>query len=100
MEKIANYTEAQVAQIVKEYREGISVEQIAINVGKSVRSVVGKLSREGVYQAKIRVAGSTRVTKASLVESLEDHFGLDRGSLETLTKASMDHLQLLVSKMD
>ena len=99
MEKIANYTEAQVAQIVKEYQDGIALETIAQSVGKSVRSVVAKLSREGVYQAKTRVAGGTRVTKASLVENLEDRFGLERGSLETLTKASMEHLQTLVTKM-
>lgn len=99
MEKTANYTEAQVAQIVKSYQEGIAVEQIAQSVGKSVRSVIGKLSREGVYQAKAKAAGTGRVTKADLINDLEDSFGLVRGSLETLNKASMEHLQTLISKM-
>ncbi len=45
----------QTTAIVADYQAGVAVETIAVAVGKSVRSVVAKLSREGVYKAKVRV---------------------------------------------
>ena len=51
-EKAINYTPEQTAQIVAEYKAGTSVESLAEALGKSVRSIVAKLSREGVYQKK------------------------------------------------
>ena len=40
------------AQIVSDYEAGVSVDEIAEAVNKSVRSVRSKLVREGVYIAK------------------------------------------------
>jgi hypothetical protein len=52
-----NYTPEQTLEIVQAYQAGATVEQLAERVGKSVRSVVAKLSREGVYVAKTKVSG-------------------------------------------
>lgn len=98
MEKTTvNYTEAQVATLVKDYKAGVSVEAIAEAVGKSVRSVVAKLSREGVYVAKTKASGASRVTKADLVSRLATHVGVDSAKLETLQKASHEALEALVA---
>ena len=50
--KAQNYTAEQVQLMVEQYKQGTSVEQIAEALGKSTRSIVAKLSREGVYVAK------------------------------------------------
>ena len=52
MAKIANYTQELTAQIVDQYQAGVSVEDLAASIEKSVRSVRSKLVREGVYVAK------------------------------------------------
>ena len=50
--KPVNYTPEQTAQMVKAAAEGQSVEQIAQTMGRSVRSVTIRLSREGAYKKK------------------------------------------------
>ena len=54
--KSVNYTAEQTAQIVADYQAGVTTEAIAEKLGKTVRSVVAKLSREGVYKAKTYVS--------------------------------------------
>ena len=50
--KTVNYTPEQTLKMVADYTAGVSVDKIAETLGKSVRSVVAKLSREGVYKKK------------------------------------------------
>ena len=45
-EKAVNYTPEQTAKIIADYQAGVAVEQIAQAMGKTVRSIVAKLSRE------------------------------------------------------
>jgi hypothetical protein len=52
-DKIVNYTAEQTAQLVANYQDGVTVERLAEMFGKTTRSVVAKLSREGVYQALV-----------------------------------------------
>ena len=49
MSKVINYTVEQTEALKEDYLSGVSVETIANAMGKSVRSVVAKLSREGIY---------------------------------------------------
>jgi len=46
--KTVNYTAEQTAKMVADYESGVSVDMIAQELGKTVRSVVAKLSREKV----------------------------------------------------
>jgi hypothetical protein len=92
-----NYTAEQVTQIVEAYKAGTEVDQIATMVGKTVRSVVAKLSREGVYQPKAKAA-SSRMTKEDLVARIEAHFEMEAGTLDSFTKASRDQLITLASR--
>ena len=76
-EKIVNYTNEQTAQMVSDYvanptRE--TVEKIAVSLGKTVKSVVAKLSREKVYvkpEYKTK-SGNTVVKKDTLIDKLSE----------------------------
>lgn len=94
-EKAVNYTPDQVKAIVDGYKAGEPVETLAALVGKTVRSVVAKLSREGVYQAKAQVA-SERVTKAHLIAQIAQNLGVSAESLDSFEKASKPQLELLL----
>ena len=94
-----NYTEAQTLELVTRYQAGDTVEALAEKLGKSVRSVVAKLSREGVYVAKAKSNASTRVTKAALTSMLEAKLGMAAGSLESLQKGSHEALEQLVDRV-
>ena len=96
-----NYTDEMVAQMTEAYvanptRE--TVEVLATSMGKSVRSVIAKLSREGVYvaQPKVTKTGEPVVRKQELVAELQSHFGIN---LPTLVKASKADLQRLVDSI-
>ena len=96
-----NYTDEMVAQMTEAYvanptRE--TVEVLATSMGKSVRSVIAKLSREGVYvaQPKVTKTGEPVVRKQELVVALQDHFGI---AIPTLVKASKADLQRLVDSI-
>ena len=94
-----NYTEAQTLELVNEYKAGVTVEQLAERMGKSVRSVVAKLSREGVYVAKTRAKGVARVRKAELVERLATACGVPVETMDSLEKANHDALEALVATL-
>jgi hypothetical protein len=96
---VVNYTAEQTAEMVEMYTAGEAIENIATKVGKSVRSVIAKLSREGVYKAKSKAKGEGRVTKAELVQRLETALGADSGSLATLEKASHEALEFLAKQL-
>jgi transposase-like protein len=94
-----NYTEAQTTQLVADYKAGVTVEAIATALGKTTRSVVAKLSREGVYQAKTKAKGQARVKKADLVDQLANKCGVNPEVFESLEKANLDVLEALVARL-
>jgi hypothetical protein len=97
-DKTVNYTPEQTATIIGLYTTGNSVEMIAEQVGKSVRSIVAKLSREGVYIPKTAAKGQGRVTKADLIDRLAKKFEIDTAEIVSLEKAGLAALELLVQK--
>lgn len=94
-----NYTPEQTVQLVAGYQAGKTVEQLAEALGKTVRSVVAKLSREGVYVAKTKTTGVARVRKADLVDQLASKCGVPPEVFESLEKANHDVLEALVAKL-
>ena len=69
----SNYTQEQVDQMIEEYSANPTrdtVDNLAKDLDKSVKSIIGKLSREGVYQKAVykTKTGEIPVTKAQLVE--------------------------------
>lgn len=91
-----NYTPEQTAALVADYQNGYTVEQLAQKMGKSVRSIVAKLSREGVYKPKTRQA-QHRVRKAELVDTLAQRCGVAPEVFESLEKANHEVLEILVA---
>lgn len=98
-DKTANYTPEQVEQLVQGYKNGMAVEQLALELGKSVRSIVAKLSREGVYQAKSKQVAGVRVTKAQLVEQIAALCSKPSEVMESLEKANQDVLLVLIERL-
>jgi len=90
MEKKTNYTPEQTAAMVADYQAGVAVEAIAEAVGKSVRSVVAKLSREGVYKAKAYVSktGERPIKKDVVADEIAAILLLTEAETESLTKAN------------
>lgn len=88
--KTVNYTPEQTAAIVADYTGGVTVEAIAAALGKSVRSVVAKLSREGVYQKKpyTTKTGEAVVKKDAWADEIGAALGLTEADTESLTKAN------------
>jgi len=88
--KAVNYAPEQTAQIVSDYQAGVTVETIAANVGKSVRSIVAKLSREGVYQKKVYTSktGEAVQKKDAVADAIGAVLRLTESETESLTKAN------------
>ena len=97
----ANYTEQQTKEMVAQYEAAPTKETvvaIAEKLGKNTRSVIAKLSREGVYKAQPRTTkrGEPVVLKQELVNIIQEHFGDESPSL---VKASKVDLQKLIDKI-
>ncbi len=73
MAKNVNYTAALTATIIEDYQNGVTVDDIAASIEKSVRSVRSKLVREGVYIAapKTTTRKADEPTKKELLIQLE-----------------------------
>jgi hypothetical protein len=95
--KTVNYTAEQTSAMVSDYTSGVSVESIAENLGKSVRSVVAKLSREGVYKAKTYVSktGEKPVKKDVHADAIGAILRLSENDVDSLTKANKNALKAI-----
>ena len=96
-----NYTEDQTKHIIAAYKEKPNretVESLAEELGKSVKSIIGKLSREGVYRREIykTKSGDLPVTKVEIVSNIADSLGIEVDSLlglEKTPKATLKNLE-------
>jgi hypothetical protein len=95
--KALNYTPEQTLAMVADYQNGVSVEQIAETLGKTVRSVVAKLSREKVYKAKeyISKTGEKPVKKDVHADAIGAILRLNENDIESLTKANKNALKAI-----
>lgn len=100
--RVPNYTDTMVNSMVGEYTANPSVETVAHlakEFGKTKRSIIAKLVREGVYQAQERTtkSGAPIVRKADYVSRIEASIGV---SVPSLTKASKSDLQRMAVALD
>jgi methyl coenzyme M reductase gamma subunit len=95
--KTVNYTPEQTTQMVAQYQSGITVEQIAEMMGKTVRSVVAKLSREKVYQKKTYATktGEVVVKKDAVSDYIGEALGLGEADITSLAKANKTALKAI-----
>jgi hypothetical protein len=96
-EKAVNYTAEQTQQAIAAYAAGTSVESIAETLGKSVRSVVAKLSREGVYKKKeyTTKTGEPVVKKNEHADAIGAILKLSEADIDSLTKANKRALKAI-----
>jgi len=95
-----NYTEEQVDYMKTVYiafPERETVERLAKEFDKSVKSIIGKLSREGVYKKTeyLTKTGEKPITKIQIVENLASKLDLDITALAGLEKAPKTALKNL-----
>jgi hypothetical protein len=95
--KTVNYTPEQAAQMVADYQAGVTVEAIAEALGKTVRSVVAKLSREKVYKAKEykTKTGEAVVKKDEFADYIAQALGMNEADADSLTKANKTALKAI-----
>lgn len=95
--KTENYTAEMTADLVERYGKGETVEVLAEAFGKSAKSIVAKLVREQVYKSKAAVAGKGhKMTKLVMLEKVEERFGMAKGTLASMEKATVAAVEALM----
>lgn len=87
------YTAEQSAELVATYvaaPTAETVETFAVAFGKTTKSIIAKLSREGCYQKKAYVSktGEKPVKKDEIANEFQTIFGLTESESDSLTKAN------------
>ena len=101
MAQAKNYTDEMVADMTEQYQANPTrdtVYSLAKQFGKTTRSIIAKLSREGVYVAQPRTTktGEPVVSKAQFVSAIEAHFDI---AMPTLVKSGKQDLQKLAEAL-
>ena len=95
-----NYTEKQVEHMVERYTNNPcreTVENLAEDLDKSIKSIIGKLSREGVYKKTVykTKTGEDPETKKEIVEDLAGLLELQYIQVAGLEKSPKASLKIL-----
>jgi len=95
-----NYTEKQVEHMVETYTNNPcreTVENLAEDLDKSIKSIIGKLSREGVYKKTVykTKTGEDPETKKEIVEDLAGLLELQYIQVAGLEKSPKASLKIL-----
>ena len=101
----ANYTKEQVSYMTNVYvafPERETVENLAKELDKSVKSIIGKLSREGVYQKAIykTKTGEVPVTKEQLIKNIAVLLEIDSSKIMGLEKAPKQDIKYLYTILE
>lgn len=100
-----NYSDEQVAYMTKTYQDEPTretVENLAEELDKSVKSIIGKLSREGVYKRTYykTKTGENPVTKLEIVESIAGLLGVKNlNGLEKSPKPTLKELEKCLKQL-
>jgi DNA-binding XRE family transcriptional regulator len=95
-----NYTDKQTAFMCEQYKDNPTietVEMLAEKLSKSTKSIIGKLSREGVYQRAVykNKVGELPLTKVEIVSTIADNLGIEVENLVGLEKSPKEALKNL-----
>lgn len=99
------YTNEQTVELVEAYKENptvATVDAYAEKFGKTVKSIVAKLSREGVYKKKeyVSKSGEKPIAKDSLADKIGEKVGgMSEAELDSLTKANKTALQKILDAL-
>jgi len=97
---MSNYTEDQTNMMVGAYLDQPTretVDKLAEELGRSTKSIIGKLSREGVYRREVYVSktGESPITKVEIVSNICEGLGLEVSALAGLEKSPKTALRNL-----
>lgn len=97
---MSNYTDSETLMMVTEYVASpnpATVERLATMLDRSKKSIIGKLSREGVYRREVYVTktGEKPITKLEIVEDIAAALEVEVQQLSGLEKAPKTVLKLL-----
>tara|TARA_B100001093_G_C26730707_1_gene972126 strand:+ start:788 stop:1114 length:327 start_codon:yes stop_codon:yes gene_type:complete len=95
-----NYTDQQVKLMIAEYTENPTretVEKLSEELDKSIKSIIGKLSREGVYKKTVykTKTGEDPETKKEIVEDIADTLFVSYEAVAGLEKSPKSALKEL-----
>jgi hypothetical protein len=93
----SSYTAVETATAVELYRSGVSILEIAATLNRTTRSVIAKLTYEGVYVAPLK--SPSRLKKPELVIQIANHLDLDPIVLESLQKSTHEALSAIYEKV-
>tara|TARA_A100001201_G_C3965191_1_gene163925 strand:+ start:273 stop:584 length:312 start_codon:yes stop_codon:yes gene_type:complete len=96
-----NYTKEQTEYIVEAYLNNptrATVDNLAAKLERPPKSIIGKLSREGVYRRNFYTTktGEDPVTKVELVTEIANNLNTSEETLAGLEKAPKNTLKNLV----
>ena len=97
---VSNYTESETTYMVQLYQENPCMETVELLVEQLKRgkkSIIGKLSREGVYRREVYVSktGEKPITKVEIVSNIADALDLEVALLAGLEKSPKEVLRRL-----
>jgi hypothetical protein len=95
-DKKVNYTEADTAELIRLYEQGVPVAELARRFGKQERSIIGKLSRENVYvtpSAKPKSRSEEGPTKGAMLNRLKELW--PEAPVDGLKNATKDAIQAI-----
>ena len=98
------YTTEQTAELVAAYKVSATPETIAVfaeKFGKTLKSIIAKLAREGVYKSAAKAEGGTSkagARKDEIVLALELMVGAELKSFGNATKADLETLLAFIKR--
>jgi hypothetical protein len=97
---MSNYSEEQTKILISTYMDDpsrLTVERLSQEYNRSLKSIIGKLSREGVYQRESykTKTGEKPITKIELVHQIAESLKVDPEELLGLDKAPKQALKFL-----
>ena len=97
---VSNYSESETTYMVDTYKENPCMQTIELLVEqlkRSKKSIIGKLSREGVYRREVYVSktGEKPITKMEIVSNIADALGLEVSDMAGLEKSPKEVLRRL-----
>ena len=95
-----NYTEESTAMMVEKYNENPCMDTVlwlSEKLDKTPKSIIGKLSREGVYKRAVYTSksGEAPITKVELVNNIAENLGIEVENLLGLDKSPKSTLKTL-----
>lgn len=95
------YTKETTDKLIHDYKAGVSVADLALQLDVPERSIIAKLSSLGVYQKKqyLNKRGELPVKKSEHIERIAELLDVNLELLESLEKVNKGVLKLIEDKL-